>query len=137
MAAAAGLDGGLLIGADHVVAGAQRPAVPGPGVQIQHPGGFRRELGVTDGDPGPVLPGFEGITGQPPADGGRRDRDLAAGSSRSRQGPRTDRARAASTACSWPDKTIWYGLDMGMRSLCRTRASARHDTALAQAARRR
>ena len=36
MAAAAGLDGGLLIGADHVVALAQRLAVPDPGVQVQH-----------------------------------------------------------------------------------------------------
>jgi hypothetical protein len=36
--------------------------------------------------------------------------------SRSRNGPRADRARAVSTACSWPDKTIWYGLCMGMRS---------------------
>ena len=32
------------------------------------------------------------------------------------------------TACSSPDNTIWYGLGMGMRSLCRTRASAWHDT---------
>lgn len=57
--------------------------------------------------------------------------------SRSRYGPRTDRARVASTACSWPDKTIWYGLGIGMRSLCRTRASTRHDTAMARAAGRR
>ena len=47
--------------------------------------------------------------------------------SRSRYGPRTDRARAASTASSPLDRTIWYGLGIGMRSLCRTRASARHD----------
>ena len=78
VAAAAGLDGGLLIGADHVVAGTQRPAAPGPGVQVQHRGGPGRELGVADGDPGPVLPGFEGVAGQPPADRGRRDRDAAA-----------------------------------------------------------
>ena len=34
-----------------------------------------------------------------------------------RYGPRTDRARAASAACSPADKTIWYGLGVGMRSL--------------------
>ena len=56
--------------------------------------------------------------------------------SQSRWGPRTYRARAASTACSWPDKTIWCGLDIGMRSLCRTRASAPH-AAMAKAARRK
>ena len=32
--------------------------------------------------------------------------------SRSRYGPRTDRDRAASTASSSPDKTIWYGLGL-------------------------
>lgn len=79
MAAAAGLDGGLLIGADHVLVFAERPAVPGAGVQVQHPGGPDREFRVADGDPGPVLPGPEDITGQPPADSGRRDRELAAG----------------------------------------------------------
>jgi hypothetical protein len=223
VAAAPGLDGGLFIGADHIVAGAQRPAVPGPGVQVQHRGGPGREGRVADGYPGPVLPGLEGVAGQPPADGGGRDRDAAAGGhfagqvraapprqrhpglgrqragqrddfgpvrsgehrraaaargtaspasrpaanrrrhlrtvpvhtlssaaiaalswpaaaastiaarSRSRQGPRTDRARAVSTACSSPERTIWHGLGKGMRSirrnrwsLCRTRASARH-----------
>ncbi len=79
VAAAAGLEGGLLVSADHVIALAQRSAVPGPGVQVKHPGGLRRELGGADGDPRPVLPGLEGIVGQPPADRGRRDRDLAAG----------------------------------------------------------
>jgi hypothetical protein len=46
--------------------------------------------------------------------------------SRSRYGPRADRDRAASTAASLADKTIRYGLDTGMRSLCRIRASAPH-----------
>jgi hypothetical protein len=79
VAAAAGLDGGLLIGADHVVAPAQRLTVQDPGVQVEHPGRLGREGGVADGDPGPVLPGLEGVSGQPPADRGRRGRDLAAG----------------------------------------------------------
>src|SRR5438034_1794370 len=79
VAAAAGLDGGLLIRADDIVAPARWLAVPDAGVQVEYPGGLGGEFGVADGDPGPVLPGFEGISGQPPADRGRRGRDLAAG----------------------------------------------------------
>src|SRR5262249_49490321 len=79
VAAAAGLDGGLLIGADDVVVAARRRAVPGPGVRVERPGGLYRELRVADRDPGPVLPGLERVTGEPAADGGRRGGDLAAG----------------------------------------------------------
>jgi hypothetical protein len=42
-------------------------------------GGLRREIGVADRDPGQMLPGFERVAGQPPANGGCRDRDAAAG----------------------------------------------------------
>ena len=44
VAPAAGLEPGLLIGADHVVVGAERLAVAGAGVEVQHPGGFGREV---------------------------------------------------------------------------------------------
>lgn len=61
MAAAAGLDGGLLIGADDVVARAERLSVPDAGVEVQHPLGLRREGGIADEDPGLVLPRLEGV----------------------------------------------------------------------------
>jgi hypothetical protein len=70
VAAAAGLDRGLLISADHVVVVAERPTVPGPGVQVPHPGGLGRKLRIADGDPGPVLPRLERVASQPPADRG-------------------------------------------------------------------
>ena len=66
VAAAAGLDGGLLIRANHELVRAQRLAVPEPGVQVEHTGGLDREVGVPDRDPRPVLPRLEGIGGQPP-----------------------------------------------------------------------
>ena len=78
VAAAAGLDRGLLIRADHELVARQRLAVPEPGVQVQHAGGLDREVGVPREDPRPVPPGFEGVLGQPAADRGHRGRDLAA-----------------------------------------------------------
>ena len=45
VAAAAGLDGGLLIRGDHVLVAAQRFPVPFAGVQVQYPLGFGREVG--------------------------------------------------------------------------------------------
>jgi hypothetical protein len=46
VAAAAGLDGGLLVGGDHVLGCAQRFCVPGSGVEVEHPlrlGGERKK----------------------------------------------------------------------------------------------
>ncbi len=40
MAADTGLDGGLLIGGDHVVRFAEGPSLPLPGVEVEHPGGL-------------------------------------------------------------------------------------------------
>ena len=74
MAAAPGLDRGLLVRADHELALAQRLALPCPGVQIQHPGRLDREVGIPREDPRPVLPGLEGVLGQPAPHRGRRDR---------------------------------------------------------------
>ena len=49
--------------------------------------------------------------------------------SRSRYAPRADRAQAANTASSSPDRTIWYGLGTGMLFFVphpRARLAARH-----------
>ena len=88
VAAAAGLDRGLLIGADHIVVRAQRLTVSDPGIQVEHLGRLGGELRITDRDPGPVLPGLESVAGQH-----RRivDAEIAmpqrAASSRARSGP--------------------------------------------------
>jgi hypothetical protein len=73
MAAAPGLDGGLLVGRDHIVVAAQWFLIPHPVVEVEHPLGFGGEVGIGDEDPRPVLPGFEGVLGQPAAHRRRRD----------------------------------------------------------------
>jgi hypothetical protein len=67
MAAAAGLDGGLLVGGDHMIVVPQWFPVPFPVVEIEYPLSLGGEVGVGDEDPRPVLPGFEGVLGQPSA----------------------------------------------------------------------
>jgi hypothetical protein len=74
VAAAAGLDRGLLIGGDHILVWAQRSAVPAAGVQVQDPGGLGAEVRVADEDPRAVLPRLDRVLGQPPADRSGRDR---------------------------------------------------------------
>jgi hypothetical protein len=74
VAAAARLDAGLLIGGDHVLVAGERDAVPDPRVKVQDPGGLGGEVRVADEQPGPVLPGFDRVGGQDPADGGGGDR---------------------------------------------------------------
>jgi hypothetical protein len=64
---------GLLVGAEDVLVLAQRDAFEGAGVQVQDPLGFGTEVGIADEDPGPVLPGLEGILAQPAAHCGRGD----------------------------------------------------------------
>jgi hypothetical protein len=71
---AACLDGGLLIGGDHVFVAGERDAVEDPRVEVQDPGGPGGEFRVADEQPGPVLPGFDRVGGQDPADGGGGDR---------------------------------------------------------------
>lgn len=73
MAATPGLDGGLLIGGDHIIVAPQWCPVPYPVVEVEHPLGFGGEVGIGDEDPRPVLPGFEAVLGQPAAH--RRGRD--------------------------------------------------------------
>jgi hypothetical protein len=82
MAAAAGLDGGFLVRAEHVVVLAERLAVEDAGVQVEHHGGSLREVRCARRDPGPVLPGFERVAAKPAAHGGAADRLDHAGGDR-------------------------------------------------------
>jgi hypothetical protein len=63
------LDAGFLIGGQHILAVLERNAVEGSGVQVEHLGGFDREVGVAGEDPGSVLPGFDRVSGQPATHG--------------------------------------------------------------------
>jgi hypothetical protein len=73
VAAAAGLDRGLLVAGDHVLVRAEGFAFVGAGVQVKDALGLGAEVRVPDEDPGPVLPGSDGVLPQPAAHGGRRD----------------------------------------------------------------
>jgi hypothetical protein len=73
VAAAAGLDGGLLIRAQHEVALAEWLAVVASGVPVQHDGGAGGEVRCPWGDPRSVLPRFERIGAQPATHGGAAD----------------------------------------------------------------
>jgi hypothetical protein len=74
MAAATGLDGGLLVGGDDVLVVVERLSVPHPGVEVEHPFRLHRKVGVAHGNPGPVPPGFDRVVGEDATHGGRRDR---------------------------------------------------------------
>src|SRR5215210_1058571 len=74
VAAHAGLDGGLLVGTDNVLSFSERLTLPSTLVEIQHPSGFMREVGVAGEDPGAMVEGADGVLGEPPPDGGARDR---------------------------------------------------------------
>src|SRR5215203_3463986 len=73
MAAVTGLDGGLLVGRDHVLVRLEGPSLPPSFVEVQHPPGFMPEVGVSREDPGAMVEGTDGIFGEPPPDGGPRD----------------------------------------------------------------
>ena len=73
VAATPGLDGGLLVGGHHIIVAPQWFPVPHPVIEVEHPLGFGGEVGIGDEDPRPVLPGFEGVLGQPAAHRRRRD----------------------------------------------------------------
>ena len=73
MAAAASLDGGLLIGADHILVVAERRALKHPGVEIQRPGRLDREVRIAGEDPHPVKPRADGVTTQRAPHRRRRD----------------------------------------------------------------
>jgi hypothetical protein len=65
VAAAAGLDGGLLVGADDVLVFAERLASEHPLVEVEDDSGLGSEVGVAGKDPGAVLPRLDRVLGQP------------------------------------------------------------------------
>src|SRR5205823_11352178 len=66
--ARAGLDRGLLVTADDVVARVQQLAFPMPAVEIKDPPGLGGELRVTGEDPRAMLPGLDRVLRQPAPD---------------------------------------------------------------------
>ena len=68
------LELGLLIGADDVLVIAQRPPAPCSGVEVEHPRGLGREVGVAGEDPRAVLPELDRVLVQPAAHRGYRYR---------------------------------------------------------------
>ena len=73
VAAAAGLDGSLLVRADHELPPGQPPSLEDPGVEVQHHRRFDREVRVPGEDPRPIKPRADGIRSQRPPHRGRRD----------------------------------------------------------------
>ena len=84
----AGLDAGLLIGAEHVVVLTERLAFPFPLVKVEDPAGLDGEVRVAGEDPRPVLPGLEVLISEPAAHRRRRGqgRDAAAAAFRASSG---------------------------------------------------
>jgi hypothetical protein len=70
MAAISSLDGGLLVGRDNVLLCSKGLTLPPTLVEVQHPPGFMREVGVAGEDPRAVVEGADGVLGEPPPDGG-------------------------------------------------------------------
>src|SRR5215208_489535 len=73
LAAMASLNGGLLVGRDDVLLGTERLTLPLTLVEVQHPPGFMREVGVAGEDPRAMVEGTDGFFAEPPPDGGARD----------------------------------------------------------------
>src|SRR5918997_730971 len=67
------LDGGLLVGADHVLLTPKRRTLPPTFVEVQHPRSLIREVGIPRENPRAMVEGADGIFGKPPPDGGPRD----------------------------------------------------------------
>src|SRR6266700_1502376 len=67
------LDGGLLVGADDVVAGVQQLAFPAALVEVEDRAGPVGEARVAREDPGAVLPGLDRVLRQPAPDGHSAD----------------------------------------------------------------
>jgi hypothetical protein len=74
VAAAARLDGGLLVGTDHIGVRLQLLVLKDPVVQVQDHPGLGGEVGVAREDPGAVLPRLDRVLGQPAPQ--RRGRDV-------------------------------------------------------------
>src|SRR5215218_9596938 len=73
VAAAAGLDGGLLVGAENVFFCSERLTLPPALVEVQYQRGFMREVGVAGEDPGAMVEGTDSIFRKPSPNGGSRD----------------------------------------------------------------
>src|SRR5918993_3396497 len=73
MAAISSLDGGLLVGRDNVLLCSKGLTLPITFVEVQHPPGFMREVGVAGEDPRAMVEGTDGFFGEPPPDGASRD----------------------------------------------------------------
>jgi len=65
----AGLDGWLLVGADHVVAGMQALALPDAGVEVKDRSGLLGGQRVAREDPGAMLPRLDRVLREPAPDG--------------------------------------------------------------------
>jgi hypothetical protein len=80
VAAAAGLNGGLLVGADDIGIRLQFLALEDPVVEVQDHPGLGSQVGVAGEDPGAVLPRLDRVLGQPaPQRGGGDVVDQAGG----------------------------------------------------------
>src|SRR5215207_6143255 len=71
--APARLDRGLLVGADHEVAGFERPSLPAPLVEVEDPAGLLPEVGIARKDPGAVVPRADRVLRKPAPHRGARD----------------------------------------------------------------
>jgi len=72
--AQAGLNGCLLIRADHIVVGPEPLSCLEALIQVQDSSRFRFEVGIARKDPASVVPGPNRIFVEPPPDGGPADR---------------------------------------------------------------
>jgi hypothetical protein len=79
MFAPSGLDAGLLVGAEHVVAWSQGFALPAPLVKIEDAASFASKVGIARENPTAMTPGPQRILAEPAPNGGAADlRDDAA-----------------------------------------------------------
>jgi hypothetical protein len=69
MGASAGLDRGLLVGADDELAGVQEPAFPSALVEVEHRARLLQEVGIGREHPGAMLPRLDRVLRQPARDG--------------------------------------------------------------------
>jgi hypothetical protein len=72
------LNAGLLVGAEHVLVGPQRLALPAAGVQVQHRAGQLEEVRVARKDPALMAPRAQRVVHQPAPDAAARRTGLGA-----------------------------------------------------------
>ena len=69
----AGLDAGLLVGADHELVRSQPAALPESVVEVEDSPGLLLEVRIAGEDPASVLPGSDRVFAEPSPDGGVAD----------------------------------------------------------------